>query len=156
MLAPKLAPFFAPRVAQEQYVLIVRLLPGPGPVQDNEKTTGLTKEELELLTAAGLTGTLEHGIEQTVGTGPPHARVVVVVRGCIAEPAELRLPDAANVVYVQEKEGWKLLPPDAPTLRATLRLPAQEEDSGSISYQLPALGASGSFGWNDLSCGQPE
>ena len=151
VLLPTITPFFAPQVRQKQYVLFLRLTPGPEAFQRDVETSELTEEEFDLLNSAGLTGTLKHGISQEVGTGPPHARVVIVLSECPAEPAELRLPDAANLIYVQQKDGWKLLPPDAPTLRATVHLPACDENSNGVSYEIPAAGASGSFTWRALT-----
>jgi hypothetical protein len=50
------------------------------------------------------------------------AGVLILVRGPISSKVTVREPKAADVVYVQEGEHWKMYPANAPTIKKTITL----------------------------------
>ncbi|MGI8493842.1 MAG: hypothetical protein ACR2L1_00835 [Pyrinomonadaceae bacterium] len=91
-------------------------------------TFRLSKEDVANLKSTGITGQIDYaGSSGFVGRGKP-VKVLIVMQYQLKEPVELRQPKGVNVIYIQNNDGWKMYPPNAPTSERTIRLFADEKD----------------------------
>jgi hypothetical protein len=95
---------------------------------------GLSADETARLKSIGLTGKIAVMASGTFGRGK-HSRAVVVMQ-YEPGPLELAQPDGVEVIYVQYKDGWKVYPPDAPTLTRQIRFKPDERNPGASLYMV--------------------
>lgn len=94
-------------------------------VPDNSR---LSNEDMTNLESLGLSGQIDYaGSSGFVGRGKP-TRVLIVMQHQLKEPVELKQPNGVNVIYIQNEDGWKMYPSDAPTLERDIRLWADERN----------------------------
>ncbi|GIU83014.1 MAG: hypothetical protein D6823_15525 [Chloroflexi bacterium] len=108
--------------------------PGPEPLSVENMDFDLD-EEVAKLASIGLTGQLRYRGKSTVGRGK-HVKVVIVMQRQVEEKVELKQPYGVDVVYVQTDDGWKMYPPDAPTLERTIRLSVDKERPNSTEISI--------------------
>lgn len=121
-------------------------------VLDSRLQNYLTEDEQARLLAMNLGGRLEWQRTALRGRGPS-SRMVIVMQHQLDEPVELPLPAERGVIYIQEQEGWRMDPSDAPTVRKTLRL---EIDPGFPNTTLAVLKEpGGTSGFTAMSWGGP-
>lgn len=133
---------------QSLEVLYVRVNPGPGDLAADPRSRDLTHDELESLKSLGLTGTLQFGMSEYHGGSPTQARAVIVFTGGLRSRAELRQPSRTHVLYVEQGDGWKMYPPNAPTIRNKIKFWPSTMDSSKIEVQSdPANGHPSTFSW---------
>lgn len=141
-------PLLPKRSEQSLEVLYVRVAPGPADLTAAANKGDLTHGELELLKSLGLTGTLHFGMSEYHGSTPTDARAVIVFTGKLHSRAELRQPLRTHVLYVQQRDGWKMYPPNAPTMRNKIKFWPSVKDSTKIEVQSdPAIGRPSVFSW---------
>jgi hypothetical protein len=88
----------------------------------------LSNEDVANLKSLGLTGQIAYaGSSGFVGRGKP-TRVLIVMQRQLKEPVELKQPNGVDIIYIQNEDGWKMYPSNAPTLERTIRLWADEQD----------------------------
>ena len=117
--------FFVPKYTQELNVLIIRVSPeGSGPIISDNWKKSLEPHEVTLLGSLFSSGVLHSGIRGGSGSGGggKRARMLVIVTGPVPRETRLRVPKGVSVVYVQRDAGWDMYPPEAQTLRDTIRL----------------------------------
>ncbi len=139
-------PLIPDRNAQQLEVSVMRLVPGPEDLPG--ENSGLSATEVSVLHSLGLRGELHGGIQSFSGGGDKKARALIVVRGPISSKVTLREPKAADVVYVQDGEHWKMYPANAPTIRKMITLTdAPGEYEGLIFAVEPVIGEPKAFTW---------
>lgn len=114
-------------------VITVQWEPGNGPttVQDDPPVILLTEEETANLVSLDLGGTfIVKGKSTTGGVGDTR-RVVLVMHQQVNKTKELLLPRQGSVIYVQLREEWLTIPPNAPTATNTFRLTPSLTDNGT-------------------------
>lgn len=97
--------------------------------------TKLSKAEVEYLESIGLKGSLKIVGSSEHGRGK-HSRAVIVMQYQSALPHELAQPDGVEVVYVLVGNEWKLYPPNARTLRRSIRLEPDKRNPGATRYMV--------------------
>lgn len=132
---------------QSLQVRLIQVIPGTEEVGANGKSGGLTVDELNQLKSLGVTGTLQNYSGSSVSHRPftPRASVMVVFTGGLRSPIELREPQTAHVMYVQQGDTWTMYPPDAPTLRYKIKLSPSATNAGMIEVQSGSF--HGTFSW---------
>jgi hypothetical protein len=142
-------PLLPKQTGQSLEVIYVRVVPGPGDLASDAKGGGLTPDELKLLKSLGLTGTIHFGMSEFHGSTPAEARAVIVFTGELHSRAELREPLRTQVVYVEEKDGWKMYPPNAPTIRNKIKFWPSTKDPTKVEVQSdPAIGQPNALSWS--------
>lgn len=128
---------------QRLQVIFVKHQPGPEPLSVEEEPAGvvlrhqkLAAWELTQLRATGLTGRLTVGSSGGYGNRGKEARVVIVMQRQLDSPVDLYQPDGTNVIYLQEGTRWRMIPPDAPTLRGTIHLEVYTYDPRDTVYDV--------------------
>lgn len=96
---------------------------------------GITSEELTQLKLIGVTGQLTVMGPGTFGRGK-HTRAVILMQHESESPVELAQPDGSEVIYLQYDNEWKMYPPNAPTLRRTIRLEPDKRNPGATLYMV--------------------
>ncbi|HKW97443.1 MAG TPA: hypothetical protein VJN43_06895 [Bryobacteraceae bacterium] len=144
---------------QELTLSILLWTPSNGPLaidpMPNPAAAILSDQAIRQIRATGIGGTVSSFGSGRYGSGKKSA-VILVMQRPIHEPVELREPDASSVVYVQEADGWKMFPPNAPRIRRTIRIePLPEDHRQSIVMVELATGARQGFGvwWPKTSSG---
>ena len=131
---------------QHLEVVFVRWRQGPEPLSvEGSRATQLTAEERAQLDAAGLTGRLTVGGGGTFGRGR-HSRAVIVMHSQVDSPVDLLQPDATKVIYIQDGKGWRMHPPDAPTLERTIRLQVATHTTAHTLYAVELVNGARSGG----------
>jgi hypothetical protein len=112
--------------------------------------------EIQQIEKTGITGSISVFNTPTsrftrYGSGKK-SHVTLIIQRPVTRPVELREPDATNVVYVQQADGWKMFPPNAHTLERTIRLEPLSDvpDQTDLTVEL-ADGSREGFGvwWPD-------
>lgn len=119
---------------QELEVVSLKWRPGAEPLAFEDTEGGpifdkprLTRDAMTILNSLALRGHLAFTGRAIYGSGNP-ARVIIVMQRQVKEPVELLQPDGVTVIYVQDEDGWKMYPSDAPTLQRTIRVWPDEND----------------------------
>jgi hypothetical protein len=141
-------PLLPQKAEQSLEVVYVRVVPGPGELPANAGAGNLTQDELKFLNSHGLTGTLLFGMSDYRGSTPTEARAVIVFTGELHSRAELREPSGTNVIYIQQGDGWKMYPANAPTNRRKIEFWPSTTHPTEIEVQSdPSIGDPTSFSW---------
>jgi hypothetical protein len=135
------------RDAQALRVDLVRIVPrdealtsGTDTIADRSKnqqmegfSSGLTVGDVALLDKFGVKGRPHKGPTLFMGGSvTKRARMLIVVTEPLKSPVLLRQPKAVDVVYLQRRGTWIMIPSDAPTLRKNIRLSPAQGDSTKI------------------------
>jgi len=100
----------------------------------------ILEEELKILRNQGITGELfVQGMDRR-GVGQKKARVLVLMHTNVAASVDLRQPDGTNAIYLQNGNGFLLLPTNTPTTQKTLSLNRYNEPMGGVSTVYPKNG----------------
>jgi hypothetical protein len=88
-----------------------------------------TEDEMASLRRQGMTGMIrQNGGALRLDAGP-RARALLILDHPVSSEADLKEPDSASVVYIQNSENrWRMLPPDAPLLDRFLILTPNRPD----------------------------
>ncbi len=115
---------------QQLEVQCVVRKPNDSPLACDSQISGvpcLTEEDLSALRDAGLTGTLiPNGVSSRTRPGP-RARAVIILDHPIMGEVTLKQPRHTNVIYIQGKTGWQMIPQDAPLLDREIALQPQSD-----------------------------
>jgi hypothetical protein len=127
---PAIAGFASTRMSDQELGLALLLwTPSTAPLAiqqpaeiPNIPSTKLSAIYLQQIEAADLKGELSvYTAGGRYGSGKK-SHVTIIIQRPVAEVVELKEPDATNVVYIQGAHDWRMWPPDAPTLKRTIRL----------------------------------
>lgn len=99
----------------------------------------LSGEEESLIQLSGISGDLEFRGTSRHGTGA-HAGAVIIMRQRLTESVDLPQPDGVTVLYVQERDGWRLFPADAPMLTRSIRLEPSATVHSHTMYYVELIG----------------
>jgi hypothetical protein len=100
----------------------------------------LSTGDIQRIKDTGITGTASvFSANGLYGSGKKSS-VILIIQGPIRGPVELREPDATSIVYLQEREHWRMFPSNARTLERKIRI-----SPDSIMVEL-STGASQGFG----------
>ena len=107
----------------------------------------LSPSEIQQINDTGITGELSpFTVNNGFGNGKS-SHVILIMQGPVKGPIELKEPDAGNVVYVQYGADWKMFPPNAPTLKRTIRIEPDTSDNSQSEIMVElATGAHQGFG----------
>jgi len=107
----------------------------PLTVQDSSNLSNnfrLSNEDISSLKSLGLTGQIAYagssGVVGVDNSKDKPARVLIVMHHQLKESVELKQPDGVDVIYIQNENGWKMYPSNAPTLERTIHLSVDEKD----------------------------
>ncbi len=107
----------------------------PLTVQDSSNLPnnfGLTNEDAANLKSLGLTGQIafagSSGVVSLDNSEGKPARVLIVMQHQLKESIKLKQPNGVDLIYVQNEDGWKMYPSNAPTLERTIHLWADEKN----------------------------
>jgi hypothetical protein len=136
---PALVALAASRLTNQELGLAVLLwTPSSSPlvVQQQRQTANvpsswLSAEYIEQIKAAGVGGELfVYTANDRYGSGKK-SHVTIIMQKPVDGVIKLKEPDAASVVYIQGDHEWRMFPPDAPTLKRTIRLEPIPFDANS-------------------------
>jgi hypothetical protein len=82
----------------------------------------LSKEDIQRIKDTRITGTVSVYVANGLYGRGKKSCVILIMQGPVHDPVELRQPDASSIVYVQEREQWRMFPPNARTLERTIRI----------------------------------
>lgn len=124
------------RRGQEFEILSVKWQPSSDALS-NPEVMGrvLSTEELTRLKHAGLQGEVTYAGLNIFGKGR-QTQVIVVMKRPVTEPIHLRLPDAVDVVYVQNEHDWQMYPAEAPTLERSIQISPDPKDPTRVTRYL--------------------
>lgn len=142
--------------AQEVTVTLVHWDPGTSPTIVSDPHEILNEEEKRTLHGLGLGGELRAFSQSTRGglTGEdlPNARVVIVMQHQIDGAVELQQPYGENLIYIQNDDGWEVIPKNTRWLRRMIRLEPnldKGKNSTVLWLELPnGLERVGGFDWS--------
>ena len=97
---------------------------------------------LQSLRDAGITGNYQVADLYRQGHGK-QVIVIIVVNQPIVSKVALHEPNGANVIYVQQSDGWKKIPSQVPTLDRSVSL---EPPLGEDAIALLRINEAGGFG----------
>lgn len=116
--------FLAPRYGQQLDLRIVGVTPGEQRLMTERWTSDLTPLEAALLDSVLPKGRI-HGVltgSSFGGSDLNKARMLIVITTPLTAEARLREPKGVAVVYLQRGDRWEMFPPDAPTVKRSVRL----------------------------------
>lgn len=119
--------------SQNLEVIAVKWTPGSETLT-NRPVLGrsLPEQDLERLKAIGLTGWLEYASSGFFGKGQ-RGRAIIVISRQLKEPVALPQPDGGLLIYVQTENGWKMYPPNSPTLKRSIQLGIDQRDPARVT-----------------------
>jgi hypothetical protein len=98
------------------------------PVEDDR----LTHRVLGWLREEGITGQYQIYEQIRFGHGKQVLAVIVLTQPVVSK-VELQQPRGRDVIYLQQPDGWKKIPPHVPTLGRTLALgPPESKDALAV------------------------
>jgi hypothetical protein len=125
---------------QRLELVFVHWLPGDTPLSAALAPLDVDDHLRGELDRRGLTGMIEVEYGRHVhGHHGAQARAIILMRHAEFRRVWLPQPDAATILYVQEDDGWRRYPAEAPTLPRAIRL---DPDDRQTSYE--AVAADGS------------
>jgi hypothetical protein len=105
----------------------------------------LTHRVLGLLRDEGITGQFRISELRRFGHGK-QVLVVIVLNQPVVSKVEFQQPHGGDVIFLQQPDGWKKIPPHAPTLGRSLTLEPPDFKDGLASFTMEELGGvRGSF-----------
>src|SRR5581483_79659 len=124
--------------SQGVVVIFAKWIPGPEPLSADQfglpqvdvemDKRGLTESELRQLKDMGLTGRIRIGRWQVEGV-EKRSRVLIVLQHQLKSSVVLWQPKETDVIYFQDKQEWKLLPPKTPLSGRFITLAPDKTDS---------------------------
>lgn len=88
---------------------------------ENSSATHLSDEEIEKIRNLGITGKLENCSLQHWGAGR-RSQSVLIISQPPKRTVELPEPDEGTIIYLQRGDEWEKYPPNARTLKRTIRV----------------------------------
>ena len=130
----------------------VKWQPGPSPTIIDDEHNWLSPQEVARLKALNLGGRLKTeglSIDQGIGL---RSYVVIVMQHQVKEPVRLPLTTSRYTIYLQDQNGWHLLPPQPRPGRYAIRLEPWMTSAGDLTgiwVETPSgTGGSTAFNWS--------
>lgn len=101
--------------------------------------SGLTHHVLGLLRNEGITGQYRVSEQERFGYGK-QVLVVIVLNQPVVSKVELPQPRGGDVIYLQQPDGWKKIPPHVPTLGRSLTLEPPDEKDWLAGFSIDEVG----------------
>jgi len=99
----------------------------------------LTHHVLGLLRNEGITGQFRISELNRFGHGK-QVLVVIVLNHPVVSKVEFQQPHGGDVIFLQQPDGWKKIPPHAPTLGRSLTLQPPDFKDGLARFTMEELG----------------
>jgi hypothetical protein len=129
----------------------VKWQPDSGPTIIDDRFGWLSQAEARQLQGLGLSGRLivvGHSIDQGIGL---RSRLLIVMHRQVEAPVRLPLPIYGNIVYIQEQDGWRIIPPTR-LRKYALRIepyPTSEADYTDVRVERRlGVGGGTAFNWS--------
>jgi hypothetical protein len=121
----------------------------------------IPQEELARLQDLDLIGHLQwfKGKLETIGGDKaPISHMIIIMQEQIMDPIELRLPadDDVVLIYIQDKNEWRMDPPDAALLEQSLRLEVNPDRPSQVIATIKVPGGTDRFGAIDWAFPTPN
>jgi hypothetical protein len=128
IIAGAITLFFALRPAlslatedQHLTVVLLRYHPGEAPLTISDPFSALEGGDIDLLKRTELRGTVEtRGTHASNSSDWPRARALVIFTGALDE-VSIPQPKHCTIAYMQIGDGFREIPPDAPTFARTIQ-----------------------------------
>ena len=107
----------------------------------------LSTEDIQRIQDTGISGTASVYIANGLYGSGNKSSVILIMQRPIHGPVELREPNATSIVYLQEREHWRMFPSNSPTLERRIRISPQLDDPNQSSIMVElSTGAAQGFG----------
>jgi hypothetical protein len=109
----------------------------------------LSPQDVQQIKDAGITGTLSiyGGFTADTYRRDKRSRVILMMQRPVTDVIELKEPDATSIVYIQDGAQWRMFPPDAATLKRTIRIEPEGDDPNQAKVLVElSTGARQGFG----------
>jgi hypothetical protein len=107
----------------------------------------LTETEVRQIKQTGLTGTLSVRASNSKYGSGKKSHVILILQRPVSEVIDLKEPDATSIVYIQDRNQWKMFPMNARTLKRTIRIEPLADDPHQTSVMVElSTGARQGFG----------